>query len=305
MVTTTTPRKRSFVPTLISCVNSAPIPEKYLEGYFPNLEPRISHVDDKETSAVSAMEQEWLDRGGCAHRPTSISAAGSLLALTFPEGNPEKIVQIAALTAVAFIIDDHADGDLIPVKDGYTTDLKDSEREELNKNYGIVLDQMKAKYYVEALRTDAGFIDYIEGYENWHRAGLETENFDGVVFETFEEYANARFDTTGAEEWATHAALRKPDVPQSAIFLIMRLQDVSVAEAKDIVMERWFEMEKQYLRMRERLVEESGSAPVIVRYVSQLHYLIAGTALTVTGADIDEWEAEWGKEHQPQRERSK
>jgi hypothetical protein len=79
--------------------------------------------------------------------------------------------------------------------------------------------------------------------------------------------------------WETHAMQEKPGLPISSVFLIMRLQGVSVATAMDIAKQKFLEMEEGFLNLRCRLLNESGSLPEVARYLSALQFLVSGSML--------------------------
>jgi ophiobolin F synthase len=81
------------------------------------------------------------------------------------------------------------------------------------------------------------------------------------------------------KDWVTHAGQDKPGLPMSSVFVIMRLHGVSVAAAKDILKQRYLEMEQNFLDLSKRLVEEVNSSPQIARYLMGLHYAITGNAM--------------------------
>jgi hypothetical protein len=94
-----------LVSALSSCQHSRPLHPHLLEGYFPTLEPRISFVSDEEAILIQEVHQDWSDRGGPPTGTGALSKAGGFTSLCYPEGIPQKLLNTAALSAIAFIED--------------------------------------------------------------------------------------------------------------------------------------------------------------------------------------------------------
>ncbi|KAF3909873.1 hypothetical protein ABW21_db0206335 [Orbilia brochopaga] len=322
---TSNPQQRTFIPPLVPPTKtSLRIPSQYLEGYFPNLEARVSSASDAEKEECFRVLDEWKSLGGIVPRDTVTSPAGCLIALTLPDADPAKIVAGCALDVVAFLIDDHMDDDYPAIVENYMpTERTRDERKDLTKDQVVKLNQMKAKYYTKLIEDDEEAIGYIEGWEQWHRAGLESDNLEAWEFRNFDEFMDARLNNIGADsyaallpycydlalsdadqeklvpinlivyqggalindyysverEWAAHAALKKPDYPNSSLFVIMRFHDVTLGEAKEILKEKYYQIERDYLRERQRLVDENGLDSVCGQFASHLQYVMSGLAV--------------------------
>ncbi|KAK6538187.1 hypothetical protein TWF694_011069 [Orbilia ellipsospora] len=291
-----------LIPALITPEHSKLVPEEYLKGYFSSLEPRIACNSLEELRVVGDMYNEWLTRGGCARTPFGIEGFGGIMALTMPEADPKKLIDICPLSAFAFLEDDFYDGDLLAPN----IDNSDPNLEHLEKKYRNILNQLKSKLFIELLETDEAQNRYVSAYEEWAKSSVEDDNLQ-VEFESLEEYMSQRLTNVSAScfwnmtpivhdyklgakeisdldcidqltyrmiilindlysierEWSTHAALGKPGLPFSAGFIIMRTQDVSVAEAKAIIIKNFQEMEKDWLPLRDKLVAECDPSSLL------------------------------------------
>ncbi|KAK6335565.1 hypothetical protein TWF696_002336 [Orbilia brochopaga] len=321
----TNPQQRELIPPLLPHTkNSLPIPSQYLKDYFPNLEPRISRASDAEEREAWRIHAEWESCGGIIPRATVVAPVGALLSLTLPEGNPEKIEKLSALDTIAFLIDDIMDDDFCAIVENYRPIERSREqRKDMSKEYTIKLNQMKAKYFTQLLHSDEDAINFVEGWEQWHRAGLETNNLEDIEFHSLDDYIDARLSSLGADsyvalvpyihdivlseeekdkldtinlivyqagalindyysverEWAAHAALKKPGEPKSTVWIVMHTHDVTLGEAKEIVKEKYFRLERDFLQERKRLMDENGPESVYGRLTSYLQYILTGTAL--------------------------
>ncbi|KAK6500453.1 hypothetical protein TWF481_010796 [Arthrobotrys musiformis] len=79
-------------------------------------------------------------------------------------------------------------------------------------------------------------------------------------------------------DWSSHTALDKPGLPPSAAYVIMRTRDVSIGEAKNIIQEEFFKMEKSWVELRDKLMKECkpSSAQDFAKYMTCLQYFITG-----------------------------
>ncbi|KAJ6259098.1 hypothetical protein Dda_5995 [Drechslerella dactyloides] len=197
------------------------------------------------------------------------------------------------------------------------------QRKEAMKEHTTTLNQIKAKYYTKLLNSDEETIAFVEGWEQWHRYELETENLQNLEFRTWEEFVKARFSVIAVDsfhallpyiydtnlsdeesdklepinrivyqagcylndyysverEWAAHAALKKSGEPQSSVWILMRAYDVTLAEAKTILKEKYYEQEQKFLQERKRLVDENRQTPLYAKFCSYLQYVLGGIAL--------------------------
>ncbi|KAF3080866.1 hypothetical protein TWF706_002453 [Orbilia oligospora] len=82
-------------------------------------------------------------------------------------------------------------------------------------------------------------------------------------------------------EWVAQVAMGKPGLPTSSLYIIMRLHDVSLGEAKEILKRKWLDIESSFLQVRERLIAECGPhlALEYARYLSCLQYAAAGLVI--------------------------
>ncbi|KAF3244134.1 hypothetical protein TWF128_009833 [Orbilia oligospora] len=122
-------------------------------------------------------------------------------------------------------------------------------------------------------KKDSNQNRYVQAYEEWVKACTERAgNLDGVEFDTLEESEN---------EWVAQVAMGKPGLPTSSLYIIMRLHDVSLGEAKEILKRKWLDIESSFLQVRERLIAECGPhlALEYARYLSCLQYAAAGLVI--------------------------
>ncbi|KAF3105329.1 hypothetical protein TWF569_001292 [Orbilia oligospora] len=79
-------------------------------------------------------------------------------------------------------------------------------------------------------------------------------------------------------DWISHAALGKAGLPFSAVYVIMRIKNVSITQAKSIIQEEFLEMERSWVELRDKLMErcDSASAEEFAKYMTCLQYFIGG-----------------------------
>ncbi|KAF3922227.1 Dimethylallyltranstransferase [Dactylellina cionopaga] len=86
------------------------------------------------------------------------------------------------------------------------------------------------------------------------------------------------------KEWAIHASKSQDnldsEIPVNGLFITMRDQDVSVAEAKVILKRKFLDLEGRFLQLREQLIKESARAGApaqeVARFISSLELMVAG-----------------------------
>ncbi|KAK6530256.1 hypothetical protein TWF694_003619 [Orbilia ellipsospora] len=320
---TARPGKPSYIPSLIPYEGSIPILPEFLEphefvshfcdGYFLKAEPRIIADKSIEISKVEKLEQDWLDRGGCRNRGTTISDAGGMLSLTFPEADTKRLAAVSALNAFAFIQDDIYDGD-------YLAHLEGEEKEAIAKKYRLIELQMKGKLYMDALDGDEDLIALVEKLEKWAGGAINNLQAESDI-KTVDEYLDRRIDDIGAEpfiaicfyvqnlkltdhqlgklqtisrltvyiatltndyfsverEWIAHATAGRQGVPDRSSIWILVEQGFSIGEARRIVKERIVTLEEEFLRLRDKLVAENqADKEIFSKYISYLQYNYAG-----------------------------
>ncbi|KAF3927297.1 hypothetical protein ABW21_db0200969 [Orbilia brochopaga] len=85
-------------------------------------------------------------------------------------------------------------------------------------------------------------------------------------------------DVLGFEiDWSTNTVLDKGPTIRSSVLLVMRAKNVTVAEAKQIVMHRVRVEASNYVQLRNSLLE--GAEPGVMRWITDLQYFYAGTAV--------------------------
>ncbi|KAF3231420.1 hypothetical protein TWF192_003622 [Orbilia oligospora] len=79
-------------------------------------------------------------------------------------------------------------------------------------------------------------------------------------------------------EWVAQVGMDKPGLPTSSLYIIMRLHDVSLGEAKEILKRKWLDIESSFIQVREQLMAECGPhlASEYARYLSCLQYAATG-----------------------------
>ncbi|KAK6496867.1 hypothetical protein TWF481_001849 [Arthrobotrys musiformis] len=311
----------TLIPPICTPTHSRPVPDKYMKGYFSNLEVRVHNNSDGELWGIVKMYEDWLERGGYERVLPIIPGFAGMMSLTMPEADPEKLVDIAGLTAFAFIEDDLYDGDVLSSLRLSKIDPKTQET--LSKKYQNAINQTKSKLFVELLEKDDAQNRYIQAYEEWVKSATELAgNTEVLEYASLEEYMDQRLDEVAAscfwnmmpilhnfnfspsdietldcadqlayrmciltndiysaeKEWIAHAGTDKPGLPSSSPYIIMRLHDVSLGEAKEILKRKWLEMETLFVQTRDRLMAgcSPSSAAEYGRYLSCLQNLIAG-----------------------------
>ncbi|KAK6520035.1 hypothetical protein TWF506_000326 [Arthrobotrys conoides] len=84
------------------------------------------------------------------------------------------------------------------------------------------------------------------------------------------------------KEWIAYTSANKPGIPSSSLYIVMRINDISLGEAKEIVKQKWLDVEDAFLREQDRLMEENKFSPAAseyARYLSCLQSLGAGLVL--------------------------
>ncbi|KAF3192924.1 hypothetical protein TWF225_011709 [Orbilia oligospora] len=262
----------AYIPAPSPPKHSRPIPEGYLKDYFPTLEARVSCRADDELREASGMYEDWLRRGGYECTVPWVPNLGGIIALAMPETDPEKMAEVGAASSFGFLEDSFYDGDAFSFPE--LADKTEPEaRDLLAKNYQNLINQLKSKIFCEMLEKDSNQNRYVQAYEEWVKACTERAgNLDGVEFDTLEESEN---------EWVAQVAMGKPGLPTSSLYIIMRLHDVSLGEAKEILKRKWLDIESSFLQVRERLIAECGPhlALEYARYLSCLQYAAAGLVI--------------------------
>ncbi|KAK6514434.1 hypothetical protein TWF506_008827 [Arthrobotrys conoides] len=122
-----------------------------------------------------------------------------------PEADPKRLVEMSPLCSFSFLEDDFLDGDMfvdeqvdIRVMTSATgPDSKILSTALLMRKYRNILNQVKSKLFVELLNIDDAQNTYFQAYEEWAKAGTETESLS-VEFDSLEAYMNQRLDNFAA-----------------------------------------------------------------------------------------------------------
>ncbi|KAK6341371.1 hypothetical protein TWF696_008449 [Orbilia brochopaga] len=85
-------------------------------------------------------------------------------------------------------------------------------------------------------------------------------------------------DICGFEhDWSTNTVLDKEPTIKSSVILVMRAQNVTVEEAKHMVMQMAQKEASNYVQLRNSLLIDAE--PGVIRWITDLHYFYAGTAI--------------------------
>ncbi|KAF3931652.1 Dimethylallyltranstransferase [Dactylellina cionopaga] len=296
--------KQRFVTTVAPFKNSDPVPEDYLTRYFSTFEPRFNRGSNEEVKQMFESRQELIDLGLPLVRAGGISHAGGVNSFMMPEADPKKVINVAAISDIAFIEDD----------------ITETTKENSFKEYHNIIKQAQARQYIKALECDKDGIKYIEGTEVWIAKEVELDSLRGFRFDSIEDYVKTKLHTCGglpttmllhycynvtltAEELAPLESLREhawalatygndyasvemewvfyltegrqPELPyNNSVFVIMHTMDVSFAEAKDILIKKIIEKEKKWLQKRLKL--EEGASDATKEYTSACQLLMGG-----------------------------
>ncbi|KAK6343822.1 hypothetical protein TWF696_007481 [Orbilia brochopaga] len=312
--------KPRFIPALVTPQRSLPMPERFLEGYWYRAEPRMCSNSEFENKIIAKVDNDWYQRGGCPIRPTCPAESGPLLSAIFPEGDPERLRNLAYLNALGFIQDDFIDDDLV------YPDRSEGQasRDVLRKRYETILCQLRAKEYVEIFNRDEAGTTFVETFEHWARGGIVQDSDIERNFEDLDDYVTWRIKHSGTltygpvikylhhitltdeqeekvcpalrliyaiclfandifsveVDWLYHQTRSKPDETtfSNGVYIAMRLNDVTVAEAKQIVKEKILEDEGRFLRLRDQIVKDAGEEDrdLLARYLSYAQWIYSG-----------------------------
>ncbi|KAF3927806.1 Dimethylallyltranstransferase [Dactylellina cionopaga] len=309
-----------FLPPLVPYENSVAVPPKYIpKDYWSRIEPRISCVADAEAKIILEVHRDWEETpGSLPARPGALSSLGGVTSLIYPEADPQRLLNTSALSAIAFIEDDMADGELFLHK-------RERDQETKDKKIFNMIEQKKCKLFVEMLEGDPASFAYVNDYEKWiadqykldgfsrcgepkdldtylsqrllsigQRAGIQVIRYGGKFNFTREQYLS-KFDhledlavkaaiitadiSSTNIEWVYHALHERLGYPTSVVFLYMRWHDMSVGEAKDVLKREHMKIEEEFLRLRDKAWEESGHNYEIGRYLTQMGLLISGNII--------------------------
>ncbi|KAK6335210.1 hypothetical protein TWF718_010646 [Orbilia javanica] len=297
---------------------SIPFSTKHLDGYFFTNQPRINtSTAEKETEVILRVHQEWFDRGGCQVRDGALSVdGGPVLSVVFPEAEPRRLLNLAAIVSIGYIHDDWASHELVCNQSNH------GNKESNIKKFGAIINQMKSKAITEMLENDSSLISVTQIFGARETRALESHDLHLVEFQGLDHYLEEKYltdtwsrlpnilpyvydiklskdqlarysdlirlttkmntlirDISSAErDWSSHISQNKLGTPVSAVYIMMQTQDVTIAQAKKLVERKCLDLEQQFLRLSWELLD--NTEPMIqdeaARYISALHYLIAG-----------------------------
>ncbi|EPS41436.1 hypothetical protein H072_4656 [Dactylellina haptotyla CBS 200.50] len=319
------PSSSPFFPPLSPYKSSSPIPDEFLKGYYSRIEPRFnSMIHAEESAAIRASETEWIARGGCTFRGGAFSPAGSIISITLPECIHKKASVLLVSSSSAFIEDDIIDGELFVNFHESSTKFIDEDSPEYKAQrsfYRVIIDQIRARQYVDLLNQDGDGNAYVQSLEDWHNRSWEVLDLESQNKQnkSLEEYLDSRLATLGSNlylmlvpfcfgfqltpqeyelleplnslvyklcnitndlesavcDWIAHASYDKPDIPGNCVYIIMRDRDVSLGEARDILLEMFRVVELEAYELCQKLLESPPSANVKV-YLENILLVPAG-----------------------------
>ncbi|KAF3215077.1 hypothetical protein TWF192_007451 [Orbilia oligospora] len=297
---------------------SIPFSTKHLDGYFFTYQPRINtSTAEKETEVILRVHQEWFDRGGCQVRDGALSVdGGPVLSVVFPEAEPRRLLNLAAIVSIGYIQDDWASQEIVCNRSNH------GDKESNMKKFGAIINQMKSKAITEMLENDSSLISVTQIFGARETRSLESQDLHLGEFQGLDHYLEEKYltdtwsrlpsilpyvydiklskdqlarysdlirltakmntlikDISSAErDWSSHISHNKLGVPVSAVYIMMQTQDVTIAQAKKLVERKCLELEQQFLRLSWELLDntEHMIQEEAARYISALHYLVAG-----------------------------
>ncbi|KAK6353830.1 hypothetical protein TWF730_008254 [Orbilia blumenaviensis] len=296
---------------------SIPFSTKHLDGYFLTYQPRINtSTAEKETEVILRVHQEWFDRGGCQVRDGALSVdGGPVLSIVFPEAEPRRLLNLAAIVSIGYIHDDWVGQELLCNRNGH------GDKESNMKKFGAIINQMKSKAITEMLENDSSLISVTQIFGARETRSLEAQDvhleFQGLDHYLEEKYISdtwsrlpsilpyvydiklskdqlARYtdlirlitkinilikDIYSAErDWSSHISHNKLGIPVSAVYIMMQTQEVPITQAKKLVERKCLELEQQFLRLSWELLDntDAGIREEAARYISALQHLVAG-----------------------------
>ncbi|KAF3316522.1 hypothetical protein TWF173_001808 [Orbilia oligospora] len=297
---------------------SIPFSTKHLDGYFFTYQPRINtSTAEKETEVILRVHQEWFDRGGCQVRDGALSVdGGPVLSVVFPEAEPRRLLNLAAIVSIGYIQDDWASQEIVCNRSNH------GDKESNMKKFGAIINQMKSKAITEMLENDSSLISVTQIFGARETRSLESQDLHLVEFQGLDHYLEEKYltdtwsrlpsilpyvydinlskdqlarysdlirltakmntlikDISSAErDWSSHISQNKLGVPVSAVYIMMQTQDVTIAQAKKLVERKCLELEQQFSRLSWELLDntEHMIQEEAARYISALHHLVAG-----------------------------
>ncbi|KAK6530333.1 hypothetical protein TWF694_003690 [Orbilia ellipsospora] len=307
--------EKVFIPCFAQYKNSRPIPARFLEGYYGILEPRVNIAADEEAEIIRSVEEEWKTRGGCLARPGLLADPGGALSLLFAEADPARLVNATPLTAFTPLADDWWDGEakLLVGDDEAAQKLQETVISQMRAK--IFLEMLKndknSVHWVEGF-SGWGF----DVVESEHRVGVKFDSLQDYLdkravtfginsgmailrylcdikltdqqFDDLEPIMRAASEpmilaneiASLEKDWITHAGLHRPGIPPNAVLIVMETEDVSIAEAKEILKQKHVALEKKLIELcRDCLERCLGPRKELERHLSGLKLAVSGNLM--------------------------
>ncbi|KAK6537360.1 hypothetical protein TWF694_011552 [Orbilia ellipsospora] len=292
------PQNSNFAPPVLPYEQSCPLPSELLRDYWGIIEPRVHRFADETKEIAFHIHEEWAERTGLHidGDTKSISEAGGLNPLCFPEADRERLRNMAGLVAMMFLDDDYKDSAL-------SVDQGELDADK-HRKIAILRQQIRSKLFVEGVTSDRSFLELMNSWDKWIQQSQTADKKDILEIGSLDEQLKARLNLSGAvqyynmmlyccnldlsneqlkklvpirdvalklrilgndiysfdREWIAHACSSKPSLPPTAISYFLQKQDVSVLEAKKLTKQMYIQFEHHFLQLRQQLLEEHAPA---------------------------------------------
>ncbi|KAF3310904.1 hypothetical protein TWF173_009142 [Orbilia oligospora] len=226
------------------------------------------------------MYEDWLRRGGYECTVPWVPNLGGIIALAMPENDPEKMADVGAASSFGFL-EDKKDSNQNRYVQAYEEWVKACTERAGNLD-GVEFDTLEE--YMEQRLDHIGASCFWNMMPHLHGFNFTKEDYRKLNCAEILAYQLCILtnDLYSAEnEWIAQVGMDKPGLPTSSLYIIMRLHDVSLGEAKEVLKRKWLEIESSFIKVRERLITECGPhlALEYARYLSCLQYAVAGLVI--------------------------
>ncbi|KAK6544760.1 hypothetical protein TWF694_001443 [Orbilia ellipsospora] len=311
----------TLIPALIPPRHSKPVPAKFMKGYWSNFDVRVHCCANFELKVIEDMDREWLDRGGLPRTSYVVEGLGGMLSLIMPEADPRRMIEMSSLCSIAFYEDDLLDGDLCDINSNESDAklLHQKYRNAINQMKSRVMVELlksddEQNTYVQAYeqwtKASAATVESttieFETLEEYLNARLDNSAASCAwnMLPILHDFKLTRQDKSDLEcidqltyrmmilindyysienDWISHETLKRPGVPFSAAYVIMRTQDVSVRDAKNIIQQEFRKMEISWTELRDKLMKSKEQDPATAheyaKYITCLQNSVSGILL--------------------------
>ncbi|KAK6511827.1 hypothetical protein TWF481_000733 [Arthrobotrys musiformis] len=241
---------------------------------------------------------------------------GPVLSVVFPEAETRRLLNLAAIVAIGYIHDDWAGQELVCNRSNHNdkepnmkkfgaiiNQMKSKAITEMLENDSslISVTQIFGARETRSLESHdlhlvefQGLDHYLEEKslnDTWSRLPSilpyvydiklskdQLARYSDLIRLTTKMNTLIKDISSAERDWSSHISHNKLGIPVSAVYIMMQTQDVTIAQAKKLVERKCLELEQQFLRLSWELLD--NTEPMIqeeaARYISALHYLLAG-----------------------------